>query len=50
MPKLEHIEDNVRLVKAFKPLPAAEMKRLSETLARKNKASLDRFFSSHVDG
>jgi aryl-alcohol dehydrogenase-like predicted oxidoreductase len=50
MPKLEHIEENVRLVKAFRPLPAAEMQRLSQTLSARNKASLDLYFRSHVDG
>jgi len=50
MPKLEHIEENVRLVKAFRPLPAAEMQRLSQTLSTRNKASLDLYFRSHVDG
>ncbi len=49
MPKLEHIEDNVRLVKAFRPLPKSEMEQVSRTLSEKNKAKLDLFFSTHVD-
>jgi predicted aldo/keto reductase-like oxidoreductase len=49
MPKLEHIEDNVRMVKAFKPLPKSEMKQMSSTLSDKNKAALDRFFRDHAD-
>ena len=49
MPKLEFIEQNVALAKAFQPLPPAEMKQLSGVLADRNKAALDRFFSSHVD-
>ncbi|MFN7994842.1 MAG: aldo/keto reductase [Bryobacteraceae bacterium] len=49
MPKFEFIDQNVALVKAYKPLPAAEMKQLSSTLADRNKAALDRFFSNHVD-
>jgi aryl-alcohol dehydrogenase-like predicted oxidoreductase len=49
MPKLEHIAENVRLVKAFKPLPQAEMKRMSAALSEKNKAALDAFFRAHVD-
>ena len=49
MPKLEHIDDNVRLAKAFKPLPAAEMKRLSQELSAKNKTALELFFKNHVD-
>lgn len=49
MPKPEHIEDNVRLVKAFRPLPPAEMKAMSGRLSEKNKAALDPFFRTHVD-
>ncbi len=49
MPKLEFIDQNVALAKAFKPLPSAEMKQLSAGLAARNKVALDRFFSNHVD-
>jgi len=49
MPKLEHIDDNVRLVKAFKPLTTSEMKQMSGTLSEKNKEALDLFFRTHVD-
>ena len=49
MPKLEHIDDNVRLAKAFQPLPAAEMHHMASSLSEKNKEALDRFFSHHVD-
>jgi aryl-alcohol dehydrogenase-like predicted oxidoreductase len=49
MPKFEFIDRNVALAKAFKPLPAAEMKQISGVLADRNKAALDRFFSTHVD-
>jgi uncharacterized protein len=49
MPRLEHIDDNVRMVKAFRPLPAAEMRRLAGNLSQKNKIALDRFFREHVD-
>ena len=49
MPKLEHIEENVRLAKAFRPLPKSEMEQMSGTLSEKNKAKLDLFFSTHVD-
>ncbi|HLK63396.1 MAG TPA: aldo/keto reductase [Bryobacteraceae bacterium] len=49
MPKMEHIEENTRLAKAFQPLPRDEMQRLSDGLSRKYKASLDRFFRDHVD-
>jgi aryl-alcohol dehydrogenase-like predicted oxidoreductase len=49
MPKLEHIEDNVRLVKNFEPLPPEEMKSMAAALSLKNKQALDRFFRNHVD-
>jgi len=49
MPKLEQIDDNVRMAKAFKPMPPAEMKHLSETVSEKAKVALDQFFKTHVD-
>lgn len=49
MPKLDHIEENVRLVKNFKPLPKSEMKQLSSVLASKNKMAIDLFFANHID-
>ena len=49
MPKLEHIADNVRMAKAFQPLPPAEMKRIGEALSTKNKTALEAFFRNHVD-
>jgi aryl-alcohol dehydrogenase-like predicted oxidoreductase len=49
MPKLELLEENVRLARAFRPLPAAEMKELSGRLSARNKLALDRFFERHVD-
>jgi hypothetical protein len=49
MPKFEFIDQNVALAKAFHPLPPAEMQQLSADLAARNKAALDRFFSTHVD-
>ncbi|SPE39128.1 Aldo/keto reductase [Candidatus Sulfopaludibacter sp. SbA3] len=50
MPKLEHIDDNVRLAKAFKRLSASEMKQMSGALSARNKQALDRFFRDHIDG
>ena len=50
MPKPEHVDDNIRLAKAFKPLPASEMKSMSTLLSGKNKQALDRFFRHHIDG
>jgi predicted aldo/keto reductase-like oxidoreductase len=49
MPKFDHIEENCRLAKAFKPLPVSEMKKLSGELSTKYKAQLDHFFSHHID-
>jgi predicted aldo/keto reductase-like oxidoreductase len=49
MPKPEHIEDNIRMAKAFRPLPPAEMKHMSGLLSDKNKEAFDLFFRSHVD-
>ncbi|MGA3236255.1 MAG: aldo/keto reductase [Bryobacteraceae bacterium] len=49
VPKLQHIEDNVRMVKSFRPMPPAEMKQMSTVLSQKNKVALDRYFRSHVD-
>ena len=49
MPKVEHIEHNVIVAKAFKPLPAEEMKRMSGDLSAKNKLALHRYFRDHID-
>ena len=49
MPKLEYIEQNITVAKAFKPMPAGDMRNLSDELAGAHKASIDRFFADHVD-
>jgi len=49
MPKPEFLEQNVQTAKAFRPMPPAEMKKLSDELVPKNKLALDRFFRTHVD-
>jgi predicted aldo/keto reductase-like oxidoreductase len=49
MPKFDHIEENCRLAKAFKPLPASEKKKMADELSAKYKAQLDHFFSNHID-
>ena len=48
-PTLELLDENVKLVKAFKPLPKDEMKRLAHVLSVRNKTALDHFFRHHVD-
>jgi len=49
MPKIEHIEENVRMAKTFTPMPKNEMENLSRDLAAKHKLALDRFFHGHID-
>lgn len=49
MPKPEHVEHNVAVAKAFRPMSPDEMKRLSNELAPKNKLALEHFFQHHVD-
>lgn len=49
MPKLEHIEENIKVAKAFQPMPPAEMQSLSDKLSKAHKAQIDRFFCNHVD-
>jgi len=49
MPKMEHIEENCKWAKAFKPMPASERKQMSDELSKKYKAQLDHFFSNHID-
>jgi uncharacterized protein len=49
MPKLDHIDENVRFTKAFRPLSKAEMREMSASLSEKHKAKLDQFLSDHRD-
>ena len=49
MPKMEHIEENARFAKAFRPLPKDEKKQMSDDLSVKYKAEIDHFFHNHVD-
>lgn len=49
MPRLELIEQNVALARAFRPLPPEEMRSLSERLAGANKLALDLYFARHRD-
>jgi uncharacterized protein len=50
MPKAEHLERNIEVAKAFRPMPRDEMQRMSAELSAKNKMALERFFREHVDG
>lgn len=49
MPKPQQVDENIRLARAFQPLPEPEMKSMSHALSRKNKEALDRSFRRHVD-
>src|SRR4051794_970019 len=49
MPKVEHLERNIEVAKAFKPMPLEEMRRMSGELAPKNRLALERYFQAHVD-
>jgi len=49
MPKLELIDENVRLAKSFRPMAQGEMQKLSQALSSKNKLALDRYFQNHID-
>jgi len=49
MPKVEHIEQNIAVAKAFQPMPLDEMRRMSGELAPKNRIALERYFRDHVD-
>ncbi|MBI4904224.1 MAG: aldo/keto reductase [Acidobacteria bacterium] len=48
MPKVEHIEEDIRIAKAFQPLPKKDKDALVKDLLPM-KAELDRFFANHVD-
>jgi aryl-alcohol dehydrogenase-like predicted oxidoreductase len=49
MPKMEYIEENIRIAKAFRPLSKPEMIQIGGRMAAENKLALDRFFQHHVD-
>jgi uncharacterized protein len=49
MPKLEHIAENCRIVRDFKPMPKGEMEEMGDRLSSKNKLALDLFLHNHRD-
>lgn len=49
MPKLEYIDHNIGVAKNFKPMNREEMDKLSESVSTQWKASIDHYFSDHVD-
>lgn len=48
MPKIEHIDQNIQIAKAYKPMPESEMRELSDKMAV-HKEAMDRFFLHHID-
>ena len=49
MPKVEFIERNVALARSFRPMPEAERRRLTESIAAERKVSMRQFFRHHAD-
>ena len=49
MPQLEHVDYNLNVARNFKPLTPAEMQSLPASVSAQMRASIDRFFSDHVD-
>lgn len=49
MPKPEFIERNIELARAFRPMPEAERRRLTDSIADERKAALGAFFRDHRD-
>jgi uncharacterized protein len=49
MPKMEHIEENVKMAREFRPMNKAEMRKLASGLAPE-RAAMERFFRDHLDG
>ncbi len=49
MPQLAHIDFNITVAKNFKPLSPEEMKSLPAGVTAQMRASIDRFFSDHID-
>jgi hypothetical protein len=49
MPKLEYLKANIAVAKGFKPLSHDEMQSLPKNVSDQLRASIDRFFSDHVD-
>lgn len=49
MPKLDYLDRNIAVAKAFKPMPREQMRRMSTRIAAEYKASLDDYFRDHID-
>jgi hypothetical protein len=49
MPRLEFIEENLSVAKAFRPMSRRDMDRVSGQLTSAYKAQLDNYFNHHID-
>lgn len=49
MPKLEHIDQNIAIAKAFRPMPRLEMDQLTNQIAEHKKLAIVDFFHDHQD-
>ena len=49
MPRLEHIEGNVALARAFTPMSTRQRRRLEESIESGRKLAMQQFFSAHED-
>ena len=49
MPKLDFLKSNIAVAKSFHPLTREEMQMLPKNVSEQLRASIDRFFSDHVD-
>ena len=49
MPRLEHIERNAALARAFTPMSARERRRLADSIESSRKLAMQQFFSAHQD-
>ena len=49
MPRPEHIARNIELARGFTPMPAADRRRLTDSIAAEHKLSLAEFFRDHRD-
>lgn len=49
MPKIEFVEENIAIAKAFQPMNRQDMQRISGELVPTHKAKIDAFFADHVD-
>lgn len=49
MPKIEHLDENLHVTKAFTPLTREEMQALPDSVSAQLRASIDHFFANHAD-